>query len=441
MGVTVDRKTIRAFVILATIYTVLLISTVLIVAWLDVGRDRSHIANLGAILAAIGGFVLIGILLLPRLIDLPLTPQLANSTLTNKQIKAQVMMASLFPGNVVGAILLFLLGNGEESTSMMLITCAAVTGPASMLFEHLRTHRKRDEIFCKNCGYQKAEGAGKLCPECGRNWEAAANVVKGRLTNQKWLYGVIVAVFVVCIFSYGMPLFGRFFCRYIPDSVIVHVTKQSDHPSYRLMDEVENRNFSPKHTTELLDHFLDQRLEYRAFSDYRAERFVKSHIDDPMVSPHILDRYNAEMFALRINAPDEVQKWYNIKVSLGVLPRSSVTKESYYLCLGGHQVDGGPVPYNGVRSKNWVTMKTGTVYRNIWTPDTAKFAEIPGTGIRLRMSGEPIEINTTVWLAIFPKPLTSHSIKWNQDGTPVFPPNVLWHGHVDLEKIIKIGPD
>lgn len=60
-----------------------------------------------------------------------------------------------------------------------------VAGPGALLIWYRRTGRwiGRGERRCGACGYPRAPGAGRVCPECGGEWLAGATKLERRATD------------------------------------------------------------------------------------------------------------------------------------------------------------------------------------------------------------------------------------------------------------------
>ena len=45
-----------------------------------------------------------------------------------------------------------------------------LAGPGALILLMRRRHRRWEEGFCLNCGYEKGPTPGAVCPECGFAW-------------------------------------------------------------------------------------------------------------------------------------------------------------------------------------------------------------------------------------------------------------------------------
>lgn len=340
-----------------------------------------------------------------------------------------VIFASTIPAVLALIVLLVLT---HQTASLKMISAVLYTsflGTGTTVWNLGKKRRDPDAQFCKECGYQKVAGVSPRCPECGTDWNDLRNLAAGRKDFRMQSIGIAFGLIGALALTSSMSI-GRLY-PLLPDSTLITLaTYNTD--SYDLWKEIENRNLSGRHTIDLLEHCLDHRLQSGRF-DWREDDFVQDNVGDPTLPQHLIDRYYRESFSLQIHAPRPTAKWQKTDICLTIERARLVTADVGYLFFGGYLLGNSDTPVHRLdqpirlrsrprHSRDDPSLEHATSFKKLLTPDTA------------------VPIKANAWLVIFPARQTSLTIEWNPDGTPVIPPNAIWHGRVELETTIQPAP-
>ncbi|MCZ6834266.1 MAG: hypothetical protein O7G85_00695 [Planctomycetota bacterium] len=293
------------------------------------------------------------------------------------------------------------------------------------------------DYFCLRCGYQRTEGAGIQCPECGQIWSEKCGTVRGRRLRSPVLMTLGVTLSLLMLLDFvGRFTIDGFHYRLVPtSSLITDLCDKGNSSTNEQWDEIARRSLSVVLADELALGLLKQKTQGRE-KDYQADQWLAAQIDAQSLSPAVLDAVHRQLYAFDTLQVDEsMQRWW---LDLEIRFRQDDvlafnTAGDVFLIVDGIYIDGDQKPFavsDGYHNPIMSEIRLIEMY----DPATGRSAHeklgslTPGAH-SLRFEG----------LYVFAAPSIALSIVDRDDeGMPIFPRGVLYSRPIRFEDTFTI---
>jgi hypothetical protein len=297
-----------------------------------------------------------------------------------------------------------------------------------------------DEQTCSGCGYECRTSSDR-CSECGSLWREPGGLTRGRRVVQPTaiVVGVLIALIgVVGMFPTRFSIEGLSF-KLMPESVRIRwASTGAKWSSEDRLKDVLAGKLSPENELLLATSLLDQRIEEQGLSATATVWLEKKVLAGGLPEP-IRERFFDEMVEFWLEGPDEVVA--------GRLFRPIIASRDRFegrgsvldvrVLLAGVSTDGGKTfnggcssalhPYYASNVRYYRGKRSGP-YSSLGNCVPNVLIDTPGDH----------EIVVRMWVVVVPRPTTMKKVEWNDDGTPVLPPNAVWTKEVLLRRAVVV---
>jgi len=346
---------------------------------------------------------------------------------------------------------LSVLGSLRHNASLILMFLGLGGGFALCMRYRRRTG---DSKHCAACDYQQAPTGGNPphCPECGAEWSAPGGVVHGRRTGQPWMLGCGVALVLVGAAAGLVPLTQHKFdplLGLMPTNALISDIVNSRSFTREQWTELKSRTLTPTQELRLAEGLLDRRVRTGHLSG-DDHTWLEQALAAGRLPESIRQRYYDEMFVAWLDAPSQVRRGQPFHVALGSDARNadSPLGAEALVFFSGFFIGDDATP-QARRVQPGLASLLDTTPFGMQPEEAARLPEerrqpahpeyIPLAQLAAQHAG-PLRVRMLLWFVVAPAGTQSLRIQWQDDLTPVMPPNVVYSRRIELERVIEVVP-
>ena len=307
-----------------------------------------------------------------------------------------------------------------------------------------RPRRMGDSFHCDVCDYERRTDS-PVCSECGYDWLAPHGVVQGERQVQwpaVWagLLIMLAPPLSQTLLRYTSLDVQRLILSALPTRILIDAaTTGSPYGADEEFKILVSRSLSAEQEARLARRLLDQHLEYKRRSG-PAAAWLEPNVLSATLPSDICERFFTEMAEIRLIVTDTVIVGQPLAFYFDSRERSH-GKSSTLKCevyFGGVSADGG-----ATFTERATRRARAAWFDAIWwvpgKPPRQVLDTKPPPLVVFDSPGEH-EITCRLWQAAVLRTDYTDKIDWLDDGSPEFPPAVVWSKQIDLTATIEALP-